>query len=84
MTPGGPGASGPPAGGAHGRRAPRPPPSPILRTSSGARHAEGMGKHSKPDPPLTQGNPPPDNADSRVDLPPAGTGAHAKPKEKKD
>ncbi|MGK5534369.1 hypothetical protein [Streptomyces sp. URMC 129] len=43
-----------------------------------------MGKHRKPDPPLTQGNPPPGNADSRVDLPPAGTGAHAKPKEKKD
>ncbi len=37
-----------------------------------------MGEHEKPAPDPGQGTPPPHNADSKVEKPPAGTGKHKK------
>ncbi|WP_168220662.1 hypothetical protein [Streptomyces sp. RFCAC02] len=43
-----------------------------------------MGAHSKPEPDLSQGTPPPGNSDSRVETPSTGNGTHKKDDGKKD
>lgn len=37
-----------------------------------------MGQHAKPEPDLSQGKPPPNNADGRVDPPSPSNGQHKK------
>ncbi|MER6256274.1 hypothetical protein ABT224_33485 [Streptomyces sp. NPDC001584] len=40
--------------------------------------SDGGGSHAKPDPPLSEGTPPPGNSDGQVSTPGSGSGKHKK------
>lgn len=46
--------------------------------SARAEEGAAMGEHSKPEPDLSQGKPPPNNADGQVEPQPAPDGQHKK------